>query len=344
MISMNKIWLCALLTLLAGALPCKAGELPWLRAEGKKIVDEAGKPVVLRGFNLGGWLLQEMWMAPFVTKPPEGSQFKEIKDHVTLWRVLEQRFGPEEASRLNVAFRDAWLNESDFKRIHDAGFNSVRLPFIHHLRDEPQGLFFWLDRAVDWAKKHDLYIVLDMHGAPGGQSNNMITGELGTNKLFFDPAMVEETARLWAQIAQRYKDRPEVAGYNLLNEPMGAPNNSTLYLVQDQIYRAIRAVDTRHIIIVEDGYKGFDQMPLPAVVGWQNVVLSIHSYDFNAKDAQAHVRQYENLVTNVTKEQNARGVPFYLGEFIIEPRLVVGAVDLQSGRPARRTLDVGRAL
>ena len=44
-----------------------------LRAQGNKIVDVQGRPVTLRGVNLGGWLVEEVWMQPFVTKPPAGS-------------------------------------------------------------------------------------------------------------------------------------------------------------------------------------------------------------------------------------------------------------------------------
>lgn len=308
-----------LLCLLCAFSSIAHADLPWLRAEGTNIVNERGETVILSGINLGGWLIEEMWMTPFVTKPPAGMNANEVKDSVTLWQAFEKRVGIEETQKLKTAWRENWLTEADFKRIRDAGFNHVRLPFIYDLQAEPQGLFFWLDRALAWAKKYDLYVVLDLHGAPGRQSDGHITGQAGVNKFFFDLAMVEATEKLWVQIATRYKDRPEVAGYNLLNEPMGAPNNSTLYMVQDRLYRAIRAVDARHLIIIEDGYKGYDQMPYPAVCGWKNVALSIHSYDFNAKTPADHERQLGGMISSVRKAQIARNAPFYLGEFNIEP-------------------------
>jgi endoglucanase len=104
-----------------------------------------------------------------------------------------------------------------------------------------------------------------------------------------------------------------------LNEPMGAPNNSTLYRVMDRLYRAVRTVDARHLIFVEDGYKGIEHMPYPKVVGWSNVVLSIHSYTFSAHSEQDHLARLQSLVATVQKNLEARQAPFYLGEFNLEP-------------------------
>jgi hypothetical protein len=302
-------WLCA-----AAAAP-----LEWLRAEGLHIVDAHGKPVVLRGVNLGGWLVEEMWMMPFVTKPPTNSAFIEIRDHVSLARVLEQRFGAAEVQRLRVAWRKAWLDEADFVRIRTNGLNCVRLPFLYDLAEEPGGLYPWLDEALGWAQRQGLYVILDLHGAPGRQSKDHHTGEAGRNQLFSNPDMVRRTAELWGQIAQRYRHRPEVAGYDLLNEPMGAPDNLTLYDVQAQLYRAIRAVDPRHLIFIEDGYKGAEHMPTPQGLGWTNVVYSIHSYRFDAKSPQDQVRHLDSLLAKLEEQQRRIQAPFYVGEFNLEP-------------------------
>ncbi|RYG69772.1 hypothetical protein EON80_09195 [bacterium] len=299
--------------------PIFAAPLSFLSTESTHVVDQLHQPVELRGPNLGGWLLEEMWMSPFITKPPTGSPHRPIKDAAGLWKTIEARFGRDEAYHLKKDWRDAWLGESDFVRIKAAGFNCVRLPFIYDAQNDPDGLLFWLDRAVGWAEKAGIYVILDMHGAPGRQSKGDITGEADIDRLFKEPRYVEETAALWQKIARRYRGRSNVAAYDLLNEPMGAPNPTTLHLVHERLYRAIREVDERHIVIVEDGYKGFDSLPYPAALGWKNVMLSLHSYDFDAKNAQAHRRQVDGLVSEVASKLNARHVPFYLGEFNIEP-------------------------
>ena len=293
--------------------------LPWLKTDGGRLVDEAGKTVVLRGINLGGWLIEETWMMPFKTTPPEASPFLPIKDRVSLWRTFEVRFGTAEMNRIRTALRNAWITDADFAKIKMAGLNCVRLPFIFDLMEEPNGLFPYLDRAVESANRYGLYVILDMHGAPGRQSDKQHTGEENADRLFTDPAMIKKTVEIWAQIAARYKDRSAVAGYDILNEPMGAPDITTLCLVQDQIYRAIRAQDVKHIVFFEDGFKGVDRLPDPAIAGWQNVVFSTHTYTHTNESKQEFVKSVQNLMTTVGAKQAVTKTPIYLGEFNVEP-------------------------
>jgi hypothetical protein len=318
MFKTSLLILCGACLLLLGDT-AQAQKLPWLRAEGAKVVDETGKTVTLRGFNLGGWLVEEIWMMPFAAKPPEGSNAPEIKDHVSLWGTLEKRLGKDAMQRMRVQLRENWLTEADFDRMKAMGCNSVRLPFLYDSLEAPDDLFFWLDRGVEWASKRGMYVILDMHGAPGRQSKDHHSGQEGVNRFFFDEANIKRTEELWAQIARRYHDRPEVAGYDLLNEPMGAPNGTTLHMVQDRLYRAIRVVDDRHLIYIEEGYKGGDSFPVPSLVGWKNVVLSFHSYRFGAKSVQDQLNHADQVVRDVQKIQKDKQAPVYVGEFNMEP-------------------------
>lgn len=295
-----------------------AQALPLLHAQGTNIVDASGHVVTLQGINLGGWLVEEMWMQPFVTKPPAGAAFPPIKDHVSLWTTVEKRFGVDGKNQVQTAFRNAWISEGDFKRIHAAGFNCVRLPFLASIVSEPGGLH-WLDQAVAWAGQNQIYVILDMHGAPGGQSDQGHTGQADVNAFFRDPANITQTEAVWTQIARRYRSNPVVAGYDMLNEPTGTPNSDTLYVVQDRLYRAIRAGDPEHLIFMEDGYTGIQWMPFPGPAGWNNIVYSVHYYDFNAKSADDQQKSVSAFVDTAQKEQARRSVPFYIGEYGLEP-------------------------
>jgi aryl-phospho-beta-D-glucosidase BglC (GH1 family) len=297
-------------------------ELLALKAQGTKIVDTRGNTVRLRGINLGGWLVEEMWMQPFVTRPPaaagNGAAFEEVKDNLTLWRTIEKRLGADAVGRVRTAFRNAWLDESDFDRIKAAGFNCVRLPFLAALAEEPDGLE-WLDKAIAWAEKRDIYVILDMHGAPGSQSKDHHSGETGRNEFYKKSENVEKGAALWKKLAERYKGRSVVAGYDLLNEPMGSPNAATMAVVHDRLYRAIRSVDPDHLIFMEDGYKGAAAFPQPAAAGWTNVVYSFHFYGFTSKSPLDQVEKTKWAVDEAHKLQMTYGVPVYLGEFNQEP-------------------------
>ena len=319
--SYGPVRLCvALLLLLPGVvcLAANAAPITPLHTQGTQIVDDAGHPITLRGINLGGWLVEEPWMEPFVTVPPPATDFPPIRDHVSLWGTVEKRFGMAGRDRVRTAFRNAWLNEADFDRIHDAGLNCVRLPFLASLADERQGLD-WLDRAVGWAGKRGIYVILDLHGATGGQSDQGHTGQAGQNAFFKDPKNIAATEALWTRLARRYRDNPAVAGYDLVNEPTGAPGSDTLYVVTDRLYRAVRAVDTRHLIFIEDGYTGLQWMPYPAPCGWQNVVYSGHYYQFKAKSEADQQKGSSDFIASAEKLMQSHSVPFYLGEFGMEP-------------------------
>jgi len=298
--------------------PLSAAPLPRLHARGVQIVDRLGRPVVLRGVNLGGWLVEEPWMMPFQTRPPEGSGLPPFKDHASLMAVLEKRFGAAGAARVQAAFWQAWLNESDFDRIRAAGLNCVRLPFLSSQIAEPDTLKL-MDQAVAWAGARGIYVILDMHGAPGSQSDQGHTGVAGRNEFFKDPANVSRAEAVWTQVARRYRDNPTVAGYDLVNEPTGTPGSDTLYVVTDRLYRAVRAEDPTHLVFIEDGYTGVQWMPFPGPCGWTDVVYSTHYYQFTAKSAADQAKGSAAYLAASDKERQRRQVPFYVGEFCLEP-------------------------
>jgi endoglucanase len=300
-----------------GDTPTKT--LPWLHVRGEEIVDDQGKSVILRGINLGGWLVEEMWMMPFETMPPKESPFKKITDYTSLWQTIESRFGKACAVEIRNAQRAHWLQDADFERIKAAGLNTVRLPFICDQVNEPGGLFPWIDWVLERAAKNGLYVVLDLHGAPGRQSDEHHTGKEKSSTFFKDYTKVQETVQLWTEIATRYRDCPVIAGYDLMNEPGAAQTHAQLYVVYEQLYRAIRQIDKKHIIFMEDGFKGLEWIPTPHQVGWENVSYSVHPYAFDAKSEDDSFKILsEKDLAHASKFR--RGVPIYLGEFNVEPK------------------------
>ncbi|HWD37994.1 MAG TPA: glycoside hydrolase family 5 protein [Fimbriimonas sp.] len=276
-----------------------------------------GHTILLKGVNLGGWLVEEPWMTPWKADPPQGSNEPKTSNHRALWGEIEKRLGQDAMLRIRNAWRDNWITQTDLDEIKKAGFNHVRIPFLVSILDEPGGLQR-LHRAVNLAKDAGLYVVLDMHGAPGGQSDEDHNGLGKSNRLWFEPANIEAFEKAWAKIASEFKES-DVAMYDIMNEPMGAPNPAMLAIVYDRVVRAIRKVDPNKVLLIEDGYKGFDTTVHPNVPGWTNICYSLHFYDFDAKTQQQHMDDLNKEIPKIKELQGYRNTPLYIGEFNLEP-------------------------
>jgi aryl-phospho-beta-D-glucosidase BglC (GH1 family) len=249
--------------------------------------------------------------------------------------LLRTRFGEPAAGEIWNHYHDTWIAEADFQMAKALGFNFVRIPFWYRwfeMDDKPYEYhdygFTYLDKAVLWAEKHGMYVMLDFHGAPGGQSPWDHTGELSRGEFFRNEGFQKRTAALWKHIATRYKDNPTVFSYDILNEPFSARGVEDWTTAHDLIYDAIREVDPDTIIIMEDGYKlespewaktGF--FPKPSDLGWNDVMYSFHFYSgadplFTTNTGEVdHARRAREVLRLGRMEQERCNVPIYLGEF-----------------------------
>ena len=295
----------------------KTSTLPPLHCNGTDLVDPTGAVVRLKGVNLGGWLVEEIWMTPW-TRSANAGEPETIKDHKSLWDQVSKHLGPEAMVHVRNAWRANWVTNEDFRRIKAAGFNHVRLPFLDVMLEEPHGIDI-LKAAVNNAKQAGLYVVLDLHGAPGGQSNEHHTGAENRNRLWFDVENISKTEAIWTRLAKEFADEPAVAAFDLINEPMGAPNPAMLHIVYDRIIRHIRTAAPNKVVIVDDGYKGFETTPHPNLANWTNVAFSLHFYQFEAKSAEEHPKILRDRMTKLKELQGYRNAPIYAGEFNLEP-------------------------
>lgn len=319
--------------ILAGLLSAPLAALPWLSTSGTNIVDSNGNTVVLRGVNLGGAFEIEPWMSAMnLSSPPSG--FPKIQDEVTLWSVLSRRFGTSQMQQLQQTWRTSWLTPADIAQVASMGGNVVRIPFFYQLVQDdsnpgqliPGGVAL-LDALVAACAKYGVYAILDLHGAPGGQSANFTTGQAGIDQLFSNSADQQQTIELWSLLAAHYQDHPEVAGFDLINEPSGATVPQLIDL-HNRIYQAIRAVDQKHIIIMEDGYLGASAFPAPSQKGWTNICYSFHVYHLTALSANP----FENdITTNFPLDKTTQqgiNAPIYIGEFNTEGTFISRATAL----------------
>jgi hypothetical protein len=128
---------------------------------------------------------------------------------------------------------------------------------------------------------------------------------------------------LWEAIADRYRDAPEVAGYNPVNEPADE-SGTRIGPFYERLERAIRAVDPRHVLFLDGNryatdFSAFTE-PLPGCV------YSTHDYalpGIASGTGYPGVTRGEYVDRSVLAETFLRrteymrrtGTPIWIGEF-----------------------------
>src|SRR3977135_4035213 len=147
------------------------GSAQFAHTDGKQIVDAAGKPLLVRAINLGNWLVPRGYMWLFQGGPQSPSEIGAL--------VLEL-LGPEGSAAFWQKYRENYVTREDTAFLHRAGFNAIRVPLHYNLfeSDDAEG-FKLLDRLMVWSRSENLYVILDLHAAPGGQTGTKIGDSVG---------------------------------------------------------------------------------------------------------------------------------------------------------------------
>jgi len=239
------------LFVLPGVLKGQTGK--FISVKGKEIIGPDQKPFLIRGTSLGNWLVPEGYMF----------KFKSVNSPRLINEALVELLGPEETKIFWQKYQDAYITEGDIHFLKAIGVNSIRIPFNYRLftdenycgQNNPKRGFELLDSVIGWCKKEGLYVILDMHCAPGGQTGDNIDDGYGYPFLFKSKAMQQLTVDIWKSIAAHYKNETAVMGYDLLNEPIATYFNKDefnpyLEPLFKEITKAIRTVDKNHLLFL----------------------------------------------------------------------------------------------
>ena len=228
-------------------------EMPLLYVCGENVLTEKGDTFYIQGVNLGCWLNPEGYM--FLLQGGECNSPRMLNE------LFSQLVGSDEAAMFWEAFKDRYITEEDIRFIAATGANTVRLPFHYALLTDDDFLgrttregFARLDSAVSWCRRYGLYVVLDMHDCPGGQTGDNIDDSYPF--LFLSERSQALFCSLWREIAAHYVNDNTILGYEMMNEPIAhyfSDDIDTLNSLLEPLYvrciDSIRSVDTRHIIL-----------------------------------------------------------------------------------------------
>lgn len=164
------------------------GKPGFITISGHDLTTPDGEKFFIRGTNLGNWL------------NPEGYMFR--FGRTSSARLIDQAFremvGPDFTDEFWKLFKDNYVTREDIRYIKSTGMNSIRVPFHYKLFTDEDYLgltvnqdgFQRLDSVVEWCRESGLYVILDMHDAPGGRTGDNIDDSYGYPWLF-----VSEKAR-----------------------------------------------------------------------------------------------------------------------------------------------------
>jgi endoglucanase len=339
---------------LSAATACAQSQgAPLLHANGPKIVDAQNHEVLLQGMNLGGWLLQEGYMM----KPGYGGTQGSVK------KVLYQAgLGDAAVEKFYQLWRDNFITKADIDFIAQQGFNCIRLPLHYDLfltpaqrtvrngvirgtvpyADYVAKLKEWqqkgelfrapqqleaiklIDKTLGWCAANKLYVVLDLHAAPGAQgTDSNIADALQPNDFWQEPIYQDITNGLWATLAKRYKNDGRIAMYDLVNEPNNVPGgNAAIHSMLERLINTVRAQGDQHLLLLEgnDFGNNYNQLEPKTFSHPENLVYNAHRYNLekyplsnNLGDTNPEANQL-GTIGNLLAFRTAHNVPVWIGE------------------------------
>ena len=326
----------------------------WLEVRGRDVVNAAtGQPVILRAVGLGGWLLQEGYMLnPQGCAGCPGTQWQMKR------QFLDEGMSIEQVENVYQIWRDNFITKDDIDYIASLGFNSVRLPMHYELflteeqlavRNEvitdlfaghdryKDALRGWLDNGelfatadvegvrviddlIEWCEANGLYVILDMHAAPGAQGSDLnICDGFFDNNLWLEPVFQDVLDHLWDNISMRYRNEPRIAMYEFFNEPNNVPGgNQAIHALTQRLISTVRDNGDNHIVTIHGNGWGnnYDFMqPSDFSPNW-GVVYSSHRYWIDPDDdwiPDPNPNQINRMV-NLINFRNTHNVPIWVGE------------------------------
>ncbi len=256
----------------------------------------------IRGVNLGSWLVLEKWMVPSLFEGLAATD-------ETTWCA---ELGAAAEARLRRHW-DTFITEDDFAWLAARGINAVRIPLGHWIfgPDYPYhraygearhpfvtGGIAVLDRAFDWAARHGLRVVLDLHAAPGCQNGFDNGGIKDVCEWHTQADYRAHSLSVLERLAERYRDRPALLAIEVLNEPRWDVPTDYLTAYNADAYARIRRHCGPHIAVVfHDGFRSHrEYLGVMQPPTFEGVVFDIHRYQCFERadidlDIHGHIRK-----------------------------------------------------
>ncbi|MCV9387401.1 cellulase family glycosylhydrolase [Reichenbachiella ulvae] len=243
-----------------------------------------------------------------------------MEDDFHVRNSLSVRFGEDGMDEILDHYQETWITSDDLDRIQAMGMNMVRVPFywmelMYNDGSIKTNGFTQLDWVIEECNQRNMYVILDMHGGPGGWNGFITSGQAHTNDIWTDKDSQQMAIDIWKAIAARYKGNPTVAAYDLMNEPLSS--NQELYPIHglyNKIYQEVRQIDPDHVISI-GAFPGFGFVVGPEYYGWENVLYQAHHYNEDKTNHDSQLGFADWAIRDMANHQHIWQVPILAGEF-----------------------------
>ena len=300
----------AILLMLVLCLTGTAGKRKFVTIDGTNLRQPNGERLFIQGTNLGNWLNPEGYMFGF----SKANSYWMIND------MFSQMVGPDATAAFWRAFKEKYITRRDVEFIAATGSNTIRLPFNYKLftDEDYMGLtskqdgFRLVDSVVTWCRDNNLYLILDMHDCPGGQTGDNIDNSYGYPWLFESEESQQLFCKIWRDIALRYRNEPVILGYEPMNEPIAHyfkddldALNAKLEPLYKRVVKAIREVDRNHIVLLGGAQWNGNFKPFTDWTFDDKIMYTCHRYG-----SAAVVEAYRDIISF----RDRTGLPMFMGE------------------------------
>lgn len=284
----------------------------------------------IRGVNLSGWFIPETWVSPSLYAATGATNETE----------LQQALGSAAyAERMRHHF-ETFIGEDDFRRISAIGFNAVRIPVPWHVfGSQTESLpsiptIDYVDRAIEWAEKYDIRVLLDLATVPGGQgdSNESATTPDTTADWHSSTNGRHVALNVLERLAARYGCADSLLGIELLDSPVMSVRKSVFSMTEGipghylrnfyrDAYELVRAHMPEDKLVVFSA-SGHPDLWRHFMRGgkYKNVVMDVHLYHYR-DDTACDITSPKGISQAVARnrklvhEAMAAGFPALVGEW-----------------------------
>lgn len=189
------------------------------------------------------------------------------------------------------AHRGSFITEADFRWLAAQTITLVRIPVGYWLFDSIDGYtptITYLDRAMKWAAKYNIKVLIDLHAVRGSQNGFDSSGRKGPAEWFAHKHYRHETIVLLERIATRYKNSPALWGIELVNEPTPGRHLWILRSFYKEAHKKLRRIlQPETMIVFHDAFHPWFFMwtfrkAEPRIlmdIHWYGFALHTHSLD-----------------------------------------------------------------